>query len=394
MLGTHLTRTATLGVLVALCLPTPATPQAGQVDLTLGALRTRSLSHYGGHEKETLHEREAQFSLGEQAYGISYKAGYNDEFPDRAFPLEGYIGMHAPTSCNWYHSGFLFVSVNGKDIGTAPLSSMTISETQTRGVLDLVWHHPVADVRVRFLGEPKEDHLKCEIAIEPKEQVQSVGITLRCYPSFFTSHHKRVGARRITTPSSLISEGERKTVPAAENWWAVYTDDVFDVAKGEGAGPCAMMLLPGQAQTIDFAPGGYAVDTRIQYPPETRAMRMAFWEFPGVANAAALDSIRSRADSLRASLEQADFVPSAVRGVDAAAMRAEIQRAMAVPEVQAALADRVALVEEWLRSWDAAPTGGIPGEVSIAAQEELLKSVDMYYQFVWEVRLTELLSGL
>ncbi|NSW56109.1 MAG: hypothetical protein HPY44_08850 [Armatimonadetes bacterium] len=362
-------------------------------DVSLGPERTRPLTTYKGHETQILHEREARFNLGEHGYAIAYKAGYDPAIPDKAFPLEGYIGMPYPTSCNWYHSGFLFVRINGDDVGNVPLSSMTVSEAGPRAIVDLVWHHPAADVRVRFLGEPDADHLKCEIAIDPLTQITSVSVETRCYPSFFTAHHKREGARRIQTPTLLVRENEPRSGPAAENWWSVYYDEVFDVAKGEGAGPCAMMFLPEQALEAHFAPGGYGVATRITYPPETRSIRLAFWEFPNFPNAQALNDFRAKSDAARDALASADFTPAPLRNLDLPGMRAEVERAVAVPEVAKSLGQKIDTIRSWLASQPIAAADN-PGAMGVRAQESYLASVDSYQQFAWEVKLAELLAGL
>jgi len=373
----------------------PAFAQEGQqtVGLSLGAEATRSLQHYKGHETQTLHERTAAFGLGEHGYSISYKAGYDDAHPGEAFPLEGYIGMPRPTNCNWYHSGFLFVRIDGQEVGNTALSTMTVSERDTRGILDLVWHIPQADVRVRFLGLPNRDYLLCEIAIDPRQPLKSVSVGLRCYPSFFTSHHKRVGARIIQTPSTLIAEGERATVPTADNWWALYADKVFDVGIGEGQGPCAMLLPPDEASEIRFAPGGYAVDTAITYSPETRRMHFAFWDLKGKTNAEALARVREAAEGVKAELAAMDFTPQAVTGFDVESVRADVQRALQSEAAREALGEKIAEIKTWLDEY--APALEAPtGAASIAAEEKLLASVSRYYGFTWELKLAELLAEL
>ena len=375
---------------VLACVPVWARETA---DVSLGPENTRPLTTYRGHETQVLHEREARFNLGAHRYAIAYKAGYDPAIPDRAFPLEGYIGMPYPTSCNWYHSGFLFVRINGDDVGNVPLSTMTVSEAGPRAIVDLVWHHPAAEVRVRFLGEPDADHLKCEIAIDPVVEIKSISVEARCYPSFFTAHHRRQGARRIQTPALLVKENEPQSGPAAENWWSVYYDEVFDVAKGEGAGPCAMMFLPEQAQEAHFAPSGYAVATRISYPPGTRNIRLAFWEFPNVSNAQALEDFRAKAESVRGALASADFTPAPLRNLDLPGMKAEVERAVAMPEVAKSLGGKLDAIREWLASQPAGAAGD-PGAMSVRAQESYLASVDSYQQFAWEVKLAELLAGL
>lgn len=343
------------------------------------------------HPNHLFREQTATFGLAGGTYRIAYKACVDPAHGNQVAPLEGYLGMPAPCSCNWYHGGFLFVRINGRDIGLNPLSSMMVVETGERAILDLVWRDEVANVRARFIGLPGMDCLLCEVAIEPLAEITSVGIDLRCYPSYFTAHNRRDGARRIQTPSTLIEQGEDGTVPLVENWWAVYYDEIFDVAKGEGEGPCSVLIAPPAEGEIRFAPGSYAVSTHISLPAETRTVRMAFWDHRGLTNADALALVQEQAPAVEELLLQADFTPAAVTGFDAAEARAAVERALASEAARDALADRITQMQAWLETNAPAAGGAEPG---VAAQEELLRSIDEYNSFKWEVQLIELLSEL
>lgn len=378
-------------VLTGITLAATLSAQDGKptVKLSLGPPKTRSLKGRRGHETETLHERVASFDLGRHSYAISYKAGYDKAKPGRAFPLEGYVGMPRPSACNWYHSGFLQVLMNGEDVGRRAISSMLVAERGSRGILDMVWHHELGDVRIRFLGLPGRDCLHCEITVEPRGPLASLTVKVRCYPSFFTSWHKRVGARRIKTPHALIKEGQRAKLPARDHWWAVYYDEVFDVAGGEGVGPCALLLDPAQASDITFAPGGYAVDTVMSFSPGTRRIRLAFWDLSKRTNAEALAHISRLAPDVRRELHRMDFTPAGVREFDVAAVRTHLEEALRLPPVRKQLAGQIAEVRTLLgmHTSDA-------GASSIAAEERLLQAIDKYRGFIWEVKLAELLADI
>lgn len=334
----------------------------------------------------------ANFGFGPISYAIRETYRYNEEDPSRVHPGEGYIGMPAPTSQNWYHGGFFFIEVNGRDV-PVPASSMMTVETGERAILDVVYHHEAANVRARFFGLPGEDWLGCEVTIEAIEEIASLGVKLRCYPSFFTSHFKREGARRIQTPSTLVVQDTQAEGPLTEHWWAVYYDDIFDVAKGEGAGPCAMLAVPVEGATITFAPGGYAVGTSMSFPAETGTLRFAFWDLKGRTNEEALADIRAQADQVRGVLETIDLTPKAVTEFDVAAVRESLEAALASEETKEALGDRIEEIQRWMN--ETAPeleqTDGAPG---VAAQEDLLESIDEYNSFKWEVKLLKLIYDL
>jgi len=301
--------------------------ERSSVAVSLEGPRERRLTS-AEHLGHLFREQIATFGLAGGTYRIAHKACVDPAHEGKVAPLEGYVGMPAPCSCNWYHSGFLFIRLNGRDIGTTPLSSMMVVESGERAILDLVWRDDAANVRARFVGLPGMDCLLCEVAIEPLQEITSVGIDLRCYPSYFTSYHKRDGARRIQTPSTLVEQGQDVTVPLADNWWAVYYDEIFDVAKGEGEGPCSMLIVPPADGEIRFAPGSYAVGTSIALPGETTTVRMAFWDHRGLSNADALALVAEQAEPVRELLAEADFTPAAVTGFDATEARAAGERAL------------------------------------------------------------------
>ncbi|MCE5216348.1 hypothetical protein LLH03_04860 [bacterium] len=372
----------------ALAFPVATQAQTGPATVVLAPVSERQLTEPGLVSRE----QSARFSFGPIPYSISYRVRV-DKNRNVIVPSEGYLGMPLPTSCNWYGGGFLTVTLNGQDIGMTPAGSVIVSQTGSQAILDLVWHHAIATVRVRFVGLPGRDRLYCEISFDPKQEIKSLALGLRCYPSFFTSWYKRDGARLIQTPTATIRQGEAAKLPARDQWWALYSDDVFDVAKGEGEGPCAMMYLPGQPSEVNYAPGSYAVDTTLVYPASTRQLRLAFWDLKGSTNAEALARMQAEAETTRQELEQTDFTPEVVRSFDVAALQAEVDRALASPEIRRTLGSRLSEVEAWvtrygpaLRQRDANP--------GIEAEETLLQSLQTYQSFIWEVRLAELLSEL
>ena len=357
-----------------------------------GSWQERTISG-GNLAGKTQRSRDAAFDVGAVPYSIRYVAAVDETDPTRAIPIEGCIGMPGPSSENWYHSGFLFIRVNGEDIATTALSSMLVAESGERAILDLVWHHPLASVRARFVGLPGDPALYTEIAIEPRQPITSVDITARCYPSFFTAWHKRQGARRVRAAGSPVSEGETKALPAGENWWLAYYDEIFDTAKGEGVGPCAVMVMPEQAAEVRLQVGGYAVDTTVSYPATTRGIRLGFWDFTGRTNAEVLAAMAGEAARARHVLATTDLTPASLRTFDLAATREAVRRALETPAVREQLAGKVETIQAWLQAAEPALTAR-PEVQNVAATEKLLQSVEAFNSFVWEVRLAELLAGM
>ncbi|MFP4250039.1 MAG: hypothetical protein ACLFU7_10300 [Armatimonadota bacterium] len=380
---------AVIVCVAAIAIPAVAADAPAAI-VTVEPPRDRVLS--GQFEGRTGREIRANFGFGPTAYAIAHKYRFLTDDPDSYEMGEGYIGMPSPCSCNWYHSGFLFIRINGRDV-PIPASSMMAVESGERAIMDLVWHHEDADVRARFFGLPGEDWLGCEIAIDPTGEIEQLGVNLRCYPSFFTSHHKREGARRIQTPSALVEEGTPAEGPLGDHWWGVYYDEVFDVARGEGEGPCAMLAVPVEGATVSFDPGGYAVGTSMSFPPETRTIRLAFWDLKGTTNEDALANVRAQAEGVRSTLETIDLTPAAVTQFDVASVRESLRVALESEETREALGDRIDEIQQWMEGTapELEQTDGAPG---IRAQDDLLKSIDDYNSFKWQVKLTKLLSDL
>lgn len=346
----------------------------------------------GQWEGQIHREMRANFGFGPINYAIRQTYRFHKDDPSKIEVGEGYIGMPAPCSCNWYHGGFLFIRVNGKDV-PVPASSMMAVESGQRAILDMVYHHQAANVRARFFGLPGEDWLGCEVTIDPTAEITKLDVDLRCYPSYFTAAYNRDGARRIQTPSTVIEQGDSQKGPLAEHWWAFYYDEVFDVEKGEGSGPCAMLVEPVEGATIEYSPGSYAVGTSISFPPETRTLRFAFWDLKGSTNAEALENVRGQSQDVLEMLQRVDLTPESIQDFDVAAVRESLEEALASEQAREALSDRIDEIQHWLNE-TAPKLEGNEGAPGVAAQEELLKSIDEYNSFKWEVKLIKLIYDL
>ena len=345
------------------------------------------------HRGHLYQSREASLDTGKVRYVVKYCACVDEAHGEEAAPIEGYIGMPAPSPANWYHGGFLCVSVNGQDIGRARLSNMLVAESGARGLVDMVWHHAPADVRVRFLALPEDDKLLVEIALDPKTEVQSLEVRATCYPSYFTSWNHRDGARRVRTPSSLVQQGETAALPAADHWWLAYYDEVFDVAKGEGDGPCGMLVLPDEAQELAVQCTDYPVNTTISFRPELRRLHLAFWDWTGRSNADVLGAMPAAAARARTDLQRADFTPAPLRDFDFAGARREVEQALASEPVRTQLGERLDQMQRWLATCEPLFSRQTTTP-SISSEEQFLAAADGYRQFSWEVKLAELVSGL
>lgn len=237
---------------------------------------------------------------------------------------EGYIGMPEPSAQNWYHGGFLFFSVNGRDLGSVPVSDVGVVEQGARGSVCMVWETPEAKVQARFLVLAGDDRLFVEIALKPKTEIKSLRVETVCYPSLFTSARKMPGRRHVISPTKEAWQRQPFRIDPAKDWWLLYADDVHDVAKGSGIGPCAMAFLPEQVSGGSISIGSYPVRTRLDVNPNVRRIRLVFWDLRGMTNADAQAKMRKDAPAARSHLEEMDFTILAVATLDVAKRRSEI----------------------------------------------------------------------
>jgi hypothetical protein len=306
------------------------------------------------------------------------------------------MGMGGPVGTGWYCYGFLNALINGQSVGTNLASSMLEAEQDSRAIVDSVWRLEAADVRVRFLGLPGRDFLFCEMTIEPRQKIESVKLTALCFPAYFTScYGQREEARYLQTPSELIRQAEgRGSVQLAptNNWWLLYGDDYFDVAKTkESDGPCAMMVLPEGVSSITVSPPAYGMTTTIAVNPEARKVRMAFWKMKGGTNAEAAKYFRANGEAIRKELAALDFTPASVKAFDLPGITAEIDRVVHSEAVGADFQKKAADILAGIKAAaaDLAATGD-----GIKATEQKLQLLNTYASFIHEARLAEILASL
>jgi hypothetical protein len=284
-----------------------------------------------GHRDHKWEERSVVLDSGARCYTLKYCACVDPSHPGVRALEEGYIGMPTPTVANWYHSGFFFVRVNGQEVGELPLLDMRATERGPRGGCHLVWETPDARVRVQFLLVGGAEGLLSQVTCVPKDgkRVESLEILVRCYPSFFTSAHRRQGDRTLITPRTEGHEPSTVTLDPVADTWLLYQDTVFDVAKGEGDGPCAMLFLPEDiaAGTVELT--NYPVNTVLKAAPGTQRLRFAFWDFSGRSNAEALAFLREHGEVVRKELTSIEFRPLDVASFEAAHAPAEVGRLLA-----------------------------------------------------------------
>jgi hypothetical protein len=180
-------------------------------------------------------------------------------------------------------------------------------------------------------------------------------------------------------------------LPAQGNEWLLYYDEVFDVARGEGVGPCAMVISSDEATSVRVQPGSYAVDTEVSYKPDGRRLHLAFWDLAGRTNADALQALPGAAEKTQAQFVRHTFTPEAVLQFGPEEARREITTALQSEAVRTKLGERakefLAALDRMAPAFD--PDAAIP---AVLAEEQFLTWREQYESFRWEMKLVELLD--
>ncbi|NOY80931.1 MAG: hypothetical protein GXP31_07980 [Kiritimatiellaeota bacterium] len=367
-----------------------ATGTAGPVTARDSGVRKVHNGWIAGHKDHTWQDQQITLSSDAISYGIKYRACVDPSHPGVWVCDEGFIGMPRPNVANWYHTGFYHIEIGGKQLGSHPLTAMGITESGERGAFHMVWDTPEYVARLQFLLPPGSDHLLTRLSWRPKpgRTVGPVKVRFTCYPSFFTTAHNRQGDRTLTTPRTTVHEVTTEELAPAEDTYLLYTDGVFDVAKGEGSGPCAMLFLPEQIASGRVQLGGYAVQTKLEAGPDAHELRFAFWDLTGKTNAEAQALMKASADQAREELRAAVFSPLSLARFSPEAATAEIGELLA-----AARDDGTRLrpgMEKLLRTLSGLKARA--GQGDWQADAEFAKQVREYEALVWKLKIFALLN--
>lgn len=343
-----------------------------------------------GHKDHTWQEQLVTLSSDVIRYSIKYRACVDDSHPGVCVRDEGFIGMPGPNVANWYHTGFYHIEVNGKELGSHPLTDMRVTESGGRGAFHMVWDTPDYVARLQFLLEPGSDHLLSLLGWEPKpgRTVGPVKVRFTCYPSFFTAARNRQGDRTLTTPRTRVHETATAELVPGDDTYLLYSDSVFDVAKGEGSGPCAMLFLPEQIASGRVQVAGYPVQTMLEPVPDTRQLRFAFWDLTGKTNAEAQAHMDACAGRVQQELRDVAFRPESVVRYVPAAAGAEIETLLADARDDGTRLRPKA--EESLATLNDLKARADRGEWE--AEAEFVKRYREYDALVWKLRIFALLN--
>lgn len=341
-----------------------------------------------GHKVEKRHVR---LDSGAVRYAFQYSGCVDPSHGDRRPSAEGNFGMPEPIVGNWYWGGFLRVLINEVDATNCPVEDWRVIESGKRGAFQVVFAHPDAEVCLRLMMLPGGNHVLAALRWSPRPQatVETVAVSLRCYPSFFTAARGRDGERHCQTPRTDAPQGQTLQIVPGADTYLHYYDVVFDVAKGEGDGPCAALVAPEGLTGGQVSVGGYAVMTTLDYRPEAGEARLAFYDFTGQTNADAESYLRAHGAEDLAGLVGADFRPLSVQTLNTEALRAEATRLLTAAGEDAGLFQKQ--VDELLAKAAALKAEADAG--SWRAEAELGSEIEASADLFWRLRAFAVLNN-
>ena len=317
------------------------------------------------------HQQTIVMDTAAQTFGLRYVVARHPEDAQAAIPGEGYIGMVQPSNQNWYAGGFFDLRLNGKSIGGKLIHSLTGRSSGDRGTADFVFDTSQAVVRVRFVAKTGGDCLYTQVLLEPKQEITSVRVAARCYPSGYIQD----GHRQVQTTLREFAQGDRAILDVKNEWWTLYYDRVYYAGyigtTRSGVGPCAMLWVPGQTGKVAFTVGSYGIETLFDLDPTLRDFRFIFFDYAGKKNETAKADLRGRAQKLLEELTNFAFTDPSVAEWPLAQKQAEVERVLkSVPDDKEA----AARYERWgrelaaqLKMIHSGSSGAIMAEANAAA---------------------------
>ena len=182
------------------------------------------------------------------------------------------------------------------------------------------------------------------------------------------------------------------TLAPDKQWWLALYDTIFDPARGEGDGGCAVAFVPEQVSGMKATVGSYGCPVEIEYKPETRVIRLCLWDFNKHGNEESLTKLKANVAPTLEQLRGLQFAPLALTSYDvsgkAAAAKAQLGK---LPGAETLLAKLEAQRAEvlTLQKQVAESLSPTPPATEKALQEKLAA----FDQLLWDVKFFVLLNG-
>ena len=380
-------------VLMCLVLATLVQAQAPRAGARVQPMTHRPVVE-GDHKGHDAASQTASLSNDQITYGLLYNSCWDASHAPGGAVGEAYLGMSQPTSANWYQGGFLHLKINGQDLGLAKLSDLWIAEQGPRATLKFYYDHPQAAVLISATLYAADNRLFVNLGLTPRTEIKTLDLGLLSYPSYFTYWNKRNGDRKGMTATATYPQADGKKValdPRSQPWIAFY-DTIFDPAKGEGDGGCAVAFLPEQVLSAETVVGSYACTVDLKVKPDTRNIRLCFWDFNKQGNQEALTALTAALPQTLERMRAMSFLPLAISEYDVAAKADLARTQLAGLPGRQPLEQRLATQSaELLRLRQDLLDNKVPDPAAV--EKTLTEKMAAFEQLLWDVRFFVLING-
>ena len=364
--------------------------EQGKVMVDVGAKKVGSWGGQPGHVNHPQLRQPFSLNAGVASYSLIYSCcTHKSHAPNVATP-EGYVGMPGPCSANWYHNGFLYIIVNGKDIGTAPLAAMRKGFEGATGSVELLWYRADTRVTATFLMRYGDPTLYLEVSVTAKEAPKSLAVHLTAYPVTYTSN----GDRWAVTATRGIRQVHKQTLDVDKESWVLLQDHMLS-RKGSHPGGCGLAFLPAELARAEVEVSRYPVHTKLVAKPGLARVRLALWDFHDKTDARARQYVESVATRTQHNLATLDFANPRLKPPYWAKLRAELAPLAAkvtgsARKLAGQIKKRIAAVDRLHAEIAALGAKGLAAPAT--TESRLLAELDALAESYWDLRLAALFA--
>ena len=376
------------GLVISGVAVTAADQTSGNVTVDVGPVRKGSWGDYPKHEGHAKWSRPFTIRSGAEAFSLRYTCCCDkSHLPEVATP-EGYIGMPGPCGANWYSNGFLYIIVNGKDIGRTPLTAIRKGAGGKQGTVALVWERADVAVHATFLMRTDDPTLYLEVAAFPKKSLKTIAVHMVAYPIAYVSN----ADRWVITPTRGIRQPKTRAIDPAKESWLLVQDHKLS---GKGKGGCGVAFLPSEIGKGKAGVGVYGVKIELESKPGTRRVHLAIWDFYNKSDARARAYVESSIQAVHKRLATLDFSNPLLKPAYWAKRRPELVGMLDKIKKQTKLSRPVRRQVETIDKLHVrmAQQQAKGQRLSVADEQALLDALGTIESAYWDLRLAALFAG-
>ncbi len=223
----------------------------------------------------TLSNKDASYQMKYEVCCDAKANGWDD--PRRIWtPYRPGLGVQRPNPMAWYYNGYLEVWLDDFCAADFAMSKLEQIKDGNNGRVDATFDTPRGILILSFAMMPDHIGLFQQLEIKPSAPVKKVRLAFRRYDWG--------GEGR---PNSFIE------IDPEEKSWAITGDRLEDRAFGKGAGPAAMMIIPGQWDKVVFTPPSPTLEKTVDIPAGgSFKAQWVLWLFPDFSNEKARNYMR------------------------------------------------------------------------------------------------------